>query len=91
MNKFLLLSEIEPMLKFLIVLTILGIITFFASHLTIITQLPKIRRYLETMCLDTEEKEKEFKEKQLKEDIFFLIRFAVYGAIIGIAIICLFL
>lgn len=93
MDKFLLaeIEELKTIIDILKWIIVFGTITFFASHLTIVTQLPKIRRLLETICFDTKEKEEEFKEKQFKEDKYFLIRCIVYGLIIGIFILCLFI
>lgn len=93
MDKVLLtkIEELETIINILKWVIILGTIAFFAGHLTIVTQLPKIRRLLETICFKTEEEEEEFKEKQFKEDIFFLIRLIVYGAVLVVVSICLFL
>lgn len=93
MDKILLtkVEEMETIINVLKWVIIFGTITFFASHLTIITQLPEIKRLLKSMCFETEEEEEEYKEKKFKEDIFFLIRLIVYGAIVVLFAICLFL
>lgn len=93
MDKILLtkIEEMETIINILKWVIIFGTITFFISHLTIITQLPEIKRLLETICFETEEKEEEYKEKKFKEDKYFLIRCIVYAAIIGLFVFCLFL
>jgi len=93
MDKFLLaeIEELKTMIDVLKWIIVFGTITFFASHLTIVTQLPKIRRLLETICFDTEEKEEEYKEKQFKEDKYFLLRCAIYAVIFIFFILFIFL
>lgn len=93
MDKILLteIEELKTIITGLQWFILIMFITWFASHLTIIIQLPKIRRLIEATCFDTEEEEEEFKEKKFKEDIYFLIRCIVYALIIGVFILCLFL
>ena len=53
-------EEIEMLKNVIISLQwfiIIIFITWFASHLTIITQLPKIKRLLEKICYEGEEEE----------------------------------
>lgn len=52
-------ENLKTMINLLQWLVIWGAITFFISHLTIIINLPKIRRLCEKMCYETEENEEE--------------------------------
>lgn len=49
------LEQLRETIKILQWIIFFGTITFFVSHLTIIVQLPKIKRLLEKLCYEEEE------------------------------------